>query len=286
MLKIKEQKGFTLVELAIVLVIVGLLIGGILKGQELMHNSRVTATVAQLKSYEAAITNFYDMYKEKPGDLVSPETRIKDCDNCYIGTGGELGNGKVGDRNWTVVANQSEPITVDAVPGTTAGTWGNSSLVGAEAVLFWYELLKTGLISGVTGEGLTAGESATIGGTIPGMKVGGGLWAGNSSGSGPTAAALGKADKGAGAADLGIRGTVLVTVLKASQSPSVATGVQPFYPKDAANIDRKLDDGLPNSGNVESYGAIGSCVNNSTDSGIYAENTNSKDCGLIIRVFK
>jgi len=282
MLKMKEQKGFTLVELAIVLVIVGLLIGGILKGQELMHNARVTATVSQIKSYEAAVTNFYDMYKEKPGDLYDPATRIKDCAKCTPGTGGEMGNGKVGLAGWDMsVTNQSVPVSIKASSDTALT--GNSA-VYSETVLFWYELLVTGLISGVTSEGVESTGTASIGGTIPGMSVGGGLMVGNANGTGiATPADLGKDE-------LGVRGTILVAVNKADVLPSTTAGSQIFYPKDAANIDRKLDDGLPNSGNVESYGgqggANGTCTNGTDNSSIYSENTNSKDCGLIMRIFK
>jgi len=255
--------------------------------------------VAQIKGYEAAVTNFYDMYKEKPGDLFDPKTRIKDCEACTPSTN-TMGNGKVGLKQWNVVENQSLPKPIadsaDTALNDTAVTTCNSSAgtvascpaTASETVLFWYELLKTGLISGVTDEGVTSSDAATIGGTVPAMRVGGGFWAGNSSGQNADSTTLGK-DSTEG---LGVRGTILVTVLKATTPPSTATGTQVLYAKDAANIDRKIDDGLPNSGNVESYGSTYSsttstgCVTGTDKSDIYAENINSKDCGLIIRVFK
>ena len=52
-----SEQGFTLVELAIVMVIIGLLIGGILKGQELIANARISSTVSQLKGLDAALVH-------------------------------------------------------------------------------------------------------------------------------------------------------------------------------------------------------------------------------------
>jgi prepilin-type N-terminal cleavage/methylation domain-containing protein len=63
------QRGFTLVEIAIVLVIIGLLIGGILRGQELISSARVRNIVSQQTSIQAAFFGFLDRYKAMPGDL-------------------------------------------------------------------------------------------------------------------------------------------------------------------------------------------------------------------------
>ena len=63
----RAQAGFTLVELAIVMIIIGLLIAGVLKGQALIGNAKVTAQVAQIKSIDAATSTFKDMYCLFPG---------------------------------------------------------------------------------------------------------------------------------------------------------------------------------------------------------------------------
>jgi prepilin-type N-terminal cleavage/methylation domain-containing protein len=62
------QAGFTLVEIAIVLVIVGLLLGAVLKGQELIFNSKVKATYNMSKEFAAAVNGYQDRYKQLPGD--------------------------------------------------------------------------------------------------------------------------------------------------------------------------------------------------------------------------
>ena len=64
----QAQSGFTLVEIAIVLVIIGLLLGGVLKGQELIENGRVKSVVADMNGITAAYNSYLDRYRRLPGD--------------------------------------------------------------------------------------------------------------------------------------------------------------------------------------------------------------------------
>lgn len=90
-----RENGFTLVELAIALMVIGLLIGGVLKGQELIENARVTQTIRQIKSYDAATLIFRNTYSALPGDIKRPN-RIPNCTEELCNIGGN-GNGKVRD---------------------------------------------------------------------------------------------------------------------------------------------------------------------------------------------
>ena len=65
----RKQSGFTLVEIAIVLVIIGLLLGGILKGQELINSARVRNLADTTTGIQAAYYGFIDRYRRVPGDL-------------------------------------------------------------------------------------------------------------------------------------------------------------------------------------------------------------------------
>ncbi len=64
----RNQSGFTLVEIAIVLVIIGLLLGAVLKGQELVTNAKVKAVINEAKAYGAALYAYQDRYGYYPGD--------------------------------------------------------------------------------------------------------------------------------------------------------------------------------------------------------------------------
>src|SRR5437016_3490712 len=90
----RAEVGFTLVELAIVMIIIGLLIAGVLKGQALIANARVTATVAQNKAVEAAVSTFRDTYAGLPGDIFNPATRLPNCAGAPCNTAGN-GHGKL-----------------------------------------------------------------------------------------------------------------------------------------------------------------------------------------------
>lgn len=85
----KQQNGFTLVELAIALMVIGLLIGGVLKGQELIENARIVSFMRDLKSYDSAAMIFRNTYGALPGDIKRPN-RIPDCTSaaCLL-----IGNG-------------------------------------------------------------------------------------------------------------------------------------------------------------------------------------------------
>ncbi|MCS3904429.1 prepilin-type N-terminal cleavage/methylation domain-containing protein [Methylohalomonas lacus] len=68
-----KQSGFTLVEIAIVLVIIGLLLGGILKGQELINSARVRNMADQNSAIQAAYFGFIDRYRQVPGDMCNQD---------------------------------------------------------------------------------------------------------------------------------------------------------------------------------------------------------------------
>jgi prepilin-type N-terminal cleavage/methylation domain-containing protein len=69
------KKAFTLVELAIVIVIIGLLVGGVLAGQELIKQAKIRAYIKKLTQVDAAIHTFYAKYNFIPGDMPSIQSQ-------------------------------------------------------------------------------------------------------------------------------------------------------------------------------------------------------------------
>ena len=64
-----HNSGFTLIELSIVLVIIGLIVGGVLVGQNLIAAATVRAQITQIEKYNQAVNTFYGKYQALPGDM-------------------------------------------------------------------------------------------------------------------------------------------------------------------------------------------------------------------------
>lgn len=110
----KKQSGFILIEIAIVLVIIGLLIGGILKGQEVIQNAKYKRFISDKNAISAAIYSYQDRYRALPGDH-------RTARNVLPGSRNGNGNGRI-----------------DGTFNVTTGT--------GESRLFWQHLRRAGFI--------------------------------------------------------------------------------------------------------------------------------------------
>ncbi len=167
-----KQKGFTLVEIAIVLVIVGLLIGGVLKGQEMITNAKLKRIESDNAGLAAATFSYQDRYLQLPGDDSAATGRF-DFYTTTVALGG---------AGFTVLAGEADGGG-DGVIGVGTdwdSTDANDTMVAASAETSKYfgHLRAAGLIPGGAGTG-TARPSNAYGGLI-GIQNGSLLIAGHS----------------------------------------------------------------------------------------------------------
>ena len=93
----RKQSGFTLIEIAIVLVIIGLLLGGVLKGQELINSAKVKNLATDFKNVPVFVYGYQDKYKALPGDDKLAQT--------HVGTTATNGNGNgVIEGTWSATS--------------------------------------------------------------------------------------------------------------------------------------------------------------------------------------
>lgn len=148
-----HDNGFTLVELAIALMVIGLLIGGVLKGQELIDNARMTRVLRDIEGFKTATMIFQNTYGALPGDIKKPGSRLPNCSEAPCSTIGD-GNGWIG------------PSVCIASCGVSA-----SAIMGMENRRYWLHLAVANLISGVDASG-TSTEGFGV--NFPESPVGGG----------------------------------------------------------------------------------------------------------------
>jgi len=117
-----QQSGFTLVEIAIVLVIIGLLLGGVLKGQELVNSAKVKNLANDFRAISSFVYAYQDRFRATPGDDAAANTHLNGGVNATTPAGG-IGNARIN------------------------GAW-NTNTNSDEAFMFWQHVRLAGLATG------------------------------------------------------------------------------------------------------------------------------------------
>lgn len=222
----RQRCGFTLIEISIMLVIIGLLAGGILLGRDLISAAQIRATISQIEQYKTAVNTFKVKYGHLPGDIPAAEAAATGL----IARAGGVGDG---DGN----------SLIESIGG------GTVAVLGGETVFFWTDLSSAGLLAGDYGDSsdtaVVCPAPCDFSRWLPAAKTGrnayvyaGSMWAQNPTGS-----------------------WEMRNVSFEIMTPEYTTGsgdvkMKPaLTPAEAYSIDVKLDDGQPFSGYVMSGSA-------------------------------
>ncbi len=126
----QKQSGFTLIEIAIVLVIIGLLLGGVLKGQELINSAKVKNIATDFRNVPVYIYGYQDKFRALPGDDANPAS--------HVGASAVL------------AVNAGSGVTGN---GTLDGAWDDTGK--SETNVFWQHIRMAGLAAGPTDDPTT-----------------------------------------------------------------------------------------------------------------------------------
>lgn len=207
----KQTHGFTLVELAVVLVIIGLLVAGVLTGQALVKAASITSIATDFRKFQTSFEAFRSKYNAIPGDF----------------------------RNAYTFFGSSCAGSAAACNGDGTGIVGDSASIYQEEMMFWRHLALSGLISGSYCGGLVCGACTAThfcsGINLPISKNSEGtFYAANDD---YTYSAT-------------IHPSIAIGYWKRGDFNNSNTHQVILTPEDAYSVDIKMDDGMPFGGNV------------------------------------
>ncbi|MES2676839.1 MAG: prepilin-type N-terminal cleavage/methylation domain-containing protein [Pseudomonadota bacterium] len=269
-----KRKAFSLIELSIVLIIIGLLVAGVTGGASLIKNAELRGVASEARGYQTAVNSFYAKYSGLPGDFptaigastTSPSTVIVGNNDGLISfVAGIAGVDAVGrlesNTAWLMLKNDNF-VNDSFTPGATdlaGSTPFTVALTGG-----------TNVPASKSRNGAWTFDNITVGSTTQNVVI---LFGGSSNPLATTAPVTGTAyNMTTVAADN--------AALTAATSAS-ATGNAQLLATDALSIDSKVDDGLANSGKVS---ALLNTSNNCSNAAVYTTATAYKACALAFQV--
>ncbi len=260
----KKIKAFTLIELSIVLVIISLIVGGVIGGKSLIRSAEIHAFTTEIKTYETALNTFNLQYDALPGDM-------KDAFD-YWGTSCAATAGACNGDGNGVVLYQTEDDMVLTHLRLSEIMISNSITAGYQGQLSPYELaalkirdvwnglskkLHQAVISSAYAQAppLVVAESQAINGAVHWLV------STRETGVASATSVLGNAIHSGGVGSGMVNGGV-------------------FTSPEAKNMDKKLDDGFPDSGKImgmDAAGASSGCLEGSA----YLVSNTEKECYMV-----
>lgn len=248
----QRRAAFTLVEMSIILVIVGLLVGGVTAGQSMIHASQLRSVTTEFQRYVTATQAFREKFNAIPGDMSNATSYWGRAD-----TGATSGQCAAPATNTstgtgTCNGNGNGMVNVNCLNGCCDTTCGN------EVYRYWQQLANAGMIEGKY-DGITS---------FPASRYPNSIWQVSSYGIYPGNAFQYALNYGNNRFDL-----------------SNAAGAPLLKPEDAWNIDNKLDDGMPATGNVvaQFWSQCSSSASFSDFTGTYNLQVSTLSCSMTFR---
>jgi len=252
--KCSNRSAFSLIELSIVLIIIGLLIAGVTGGASLIKSAELRTMMNEARGYAIAVNNFYTQFDELPGDF-----------------GTSIDNSQVGDENGRI----------EFVGGGSTGNTASSDTL--EGMAAWHQLSAAGIIddtlvlvdNNATHDLVTASTTAVddfaCEEDVPSSKIKDGCWMFDFLTDG----------------DNGNQNIIVISipnfgVVSASHTLGTAQALTAteisgvITPSDALSVDNKMDDGDPDTGDVRDPITATSCVT----SGAYDTTVTTKACAI------
>ncbi len=224
-----SRHGFTLIELSIVLVIIGLIIGGVLVGRDLINAAAIRSQISQLEGFDMAVSVFQQKYGALPGDIRNPQDFGLAYDattDAYCNTNNVYGNGIIQDQTGIY------PIVWTACEQYYFFLHLKDANLIKDLPLKWKDYFSLGCY---TAAGV---YPQTIDCQYPASKIGTGGFIATSLSDGSLAYFLGITNKDS-------------SLSNPYQMIDISTGPV-ITPAEAHNLDTKLDDGKPLSGKIKS----------------------------------
>jgi len=249
----KKRKAFSLIELSIVLIIIGLLVAGVTGGAALIKNANLRGVMTEARGYQTAVNGFFERFQALPGDFSQV-------------VGGSF--------------------TLPATPTTTATATGNGNGLieyvnsrtyatdasRMESNIAWQQLKNGGFVDATFTPATSSSETAVKfdtdmipGSNIPGSKLTGAGWIFDYVNSQNAVIITGSI-------------TANPTLVDAASLAAAPTAI--LLPVDAFSIDTKTDDGVANAGKVRASTVTSSCNGTTT----YKTASTSADCALSFQV--
>lgn len=243
-----RRRAFSLIELSIVLIIIGLLIAGVTGGASLIKSSELRSVITESRTWSVSVNSFFNQFDNLPGD--------------YSGT---LGLPEGGNGDGRIQFSNAAAATADRSNFEGRNAWRQLSITNIlDSSVVYSSATNTAAIS--TNPITTALSS--FGDEVPSSKIGSAGWDFDYNNT------------------TGHNVVVITGTIAASNTPDTNTLVNGTFvssgvltPTDALSLDSKYDDGASNAGSIQGIGA--DCVFNTSQ---YNTIDSDEECALSFRV--